>query len=371
VSTTLSVVIPCYNESATLEACVARVLAIASPDLALEIVIVDDASDDDSLSRARALADAHSEIRVLSHERNRGKGAALRTGFRKATGDFVAVQDADLEYDPNDLVRLLEPLRAGKADAVFGSRFLSGGAHRVLYFWHSLGNRFLTLLSNVFTDLNLTDMETCYKVFRRELIQSIEIEEDRFGFEPEIVAKLADLRVRIYEMGIGYDGRTYLEGKKIGVRDGIRALYCILRYNAGSAPIPVQFALYCLIGGSAALVNLAVFAVLAAAGLPLALSTPTAFAVAAVVNYLLCVTLLFQRNARWRTAAEWSIYAGVVFAAGTLDYAITSWMVAGGAAPLLAKAVATLLLPVLNFALRRFVVFPSPPRGPWEPATRR
>lgn len=369
-STTLSVVIPCYNESATLDACVARVLAIASADLALEIVIVDDASSDDSLARARALADAHPEIQVLAHERNQGKGAALRTGFRKATGDFVAVQDADLEYDPNDLVRLLGPLRAGKADAVFGSRFLSGGAHRVLYFWHSLGNRFLTLLSNVFTDLNLSDMETCYKVFRRELIQSIEIEEDRFGFEPEIVAKLADLRVRIYEMGISYDGRTYHEGKKIGVRDGIRALYCILRYNARSAPVPLQFALYCVIGGSAALVNLALFAALDAAGAPLSIATPVAFGLAAIVNYALCVTLLFHRNARWQDRTEWAIYAGVVFAAGTLDYAITRWMVEGGAAPLVGKAVATVLLPVLNFALRRFLVFPSPPRGPWEPANR-
>jgi dolichol-phosphate mannosyltransferase len=178
VTTTLNVVVPCYNEMATLADCVARVQAIATDDLAIEIVIVDDASTDESLVIAGALADRHPEINVYSHEVNRGKGAALRTGVSKVTGDFVAVQDADLEYDPTDLVRLLEPLEAGKADVAFGSRYLTTGPHRVLYFWHSVGNQFLTLISNIFTDLNLTDMETCYKVFKREVIQSIEIEED-------------------------------------------------------------------------------------------------------------------------------------------------------------------------------------------------
>jgi len=273
---------------ATLAQCVARVRAIASEDLALEIVIVDDASTDDSLATAGDLADRHPEVKVYSHEVNQGKGAALRTGFSKVTGDFVAVQDADLEYDPNDLVRLLEPLIAGKADVAFGSRYLSTGPHRVLYFWHSVGNQFLTLISNIFTDLNLTDMETCYKVFKREVIQSIEIEEDRFGFEPEIVAKLADRRLRIYEMGISYDGRTYAEGKKIGISDAFRALYCVFRYNARSAPIALQFVLYCLIGGIAALANLALFGLMHAADTPLVVSAPTAFGIAAIVNYLLC-----------------------------------------------------------------------------------
>jgi glycosyltransferase involved in cell wall biosynthesis len=366
VTTTLSVVIPCFNEAATLTKCVARVRAIASQDLAVEIVIVDDASTDDSLARARALADRHSEIKVYSHESNKGKGAALRTGFGKVSGDFVAVQDADLEYDPNDLVRLLEPLIAGKADVAFGSRYLSTGPHRVLYFWHSIGNQFLTLISNIFTDLNLTDMETCYKVFKREVIQSIEIEENRFGFEPEIVAKLADRRLRIYEMGITYDGRTYEEGKKIGVSDAFRALYCILRYNARSAPIAIQFVLYLLIGGVAALANLALFGSMHAAGMPLIASVPAAFGIAAILNYLLCVTFLFHRNARWQNIVEWSLYALVVVVLGTLDYAITRWMIDDHFAPITAKAIATILLPVLNFAGRRFLVFPSPKRGPWE-----
>jgi glycosyltransferase involved in cell wall biosynthesis len=245
---TLSIVIPCYNEEETLVKGVERVRAIAQPGLPLEIIIVDDCSRDKSLGIARDLAARYPEVKVFHHAVNQGKGAALRTGFRQATGDYVAVQDADLEYDPRELIQLLEPLTSGAADMVVGSRFLSGGCHRVLYFWHSMGNALLTLLSNMFTDLNLTDMETCYKVFRREVIQSIPIEENRFGFEPEIVAKVAQRRLRIYEMGISYHGRTYDEGKKIGWRDGVRALYCILRYNASSSMPTVQ-ALYQLYAG--------------------------------------------------------------------------------------------------------------------------
>jgi glycosyltransferase involved in cell wall biosynthesis len=367
VTATLSVVIPCYNETATLEACIARVRAIASDDLQLEIVIVNDASKDDSLAKAHALAARHPEIKVFSHDVNQGKGAALRTGFREVSGDFVAVQDADLEYDPKDLVELLGPLRAGKADVVLGSRFLTGGAHRVLYFWHSVGNKFLTLMSNVFTDLNLTDMETCYKVFKREVIQSIEIEENRFGFEPEIVAKLADLRLRIYEMGISYDGRTYAEGKKIGASDGFRALYCILRYNARRAPLGIQFLLYCLIGGVAALANLLLFAIQNAVGVPLGVSIPSAFAIAALLNYLLCVSILFHRNARWGNAIEWSSYLLVVVATGAIDYTLTIWLLSHGVAPIAAKAFATLQLPILSFLGRRYIVFRSAGRGPWGP----
>jgi len=221
---TLSVVIPCFNEEKTLAVCVSNVLAIADGSLQLQIIMVDDCTVDRSLQIAEELKARHSEIDVFHHIKNQGKGAALRTGFAHARGDYVAVQDADLEYSPLDLKRLLGPLVAGDADVVFGSRFQSTGAHRVLYFWHSLGNRFLTFLSNMLTDLNLTDMETCYKVFRREVIQSIAIEESRFGFEPEIVAKVAQRRLRLYEMGISYRGRTYAEGKKIGVKDGFRAL---------------------------------------------------------------------------------------------------------------------------------------------------
>ena len=255
----LSVIIPCYNEEHTLEACVDSVMAIQDDSLQLEVIVVDDCSADKSARIAQRLAARLPELVLVRHERNQGKGAALRSGFARATGDFVAIQDADREYDPMDLKRLLGPLRNGEADVVLGSRFLSAGYHRVLYFWHSLGNRFLTLLSNMLTDLNLTDMETCYKVFRREVIQGIEIEENRFGFEPEVVAKIAQMRLRVYEMGISYRGRTYAEGKKIGMRDGWRALYCILKYNLPMVPIAMQFLFYTIIGGVSAIVNLVLF----------------------------------------------------------------------------------------------------------------
>jgi len=230
---TLSVVIPCYNEERTIEAIVERVLAADRCGLGIEVVIVDDGSKDRSVAVIEALAARHPAISWTAHAHNQGKGAALRTGFARATGDIVLVQDADLEYSPADYPRLLKPFLDGRADVVFGSRFKGGEESRVLYFWHSVANRGLTLASNMFTDLNLTDMETCYKAFRREVIQGIVIEEDRFGFEPEITAKVARLRPRprIYEVGISYSGRTYEEGKKIGWRDGVRALYCIVRYN--------------------------------------------------------------------------------------------------------------------------------------------
>ncbi len=224
----LSIVIPCYNEAKTIRNIVERVRA--APVAEKEIIIVDDCSQDGTRDILRSeIAPLVSQI--LYHDVNQGKGAALRTGFAAATGDLVVVQDADLEYDPNEYPRLLKPILDGKADVVFGSRFAGGDAHRVVYFWHMMGNKFLTLLSNMLTNLNLTDMETCYKVFRREILQQITIEENRFGFEPEITAKISKLECVIYEVGISYYGRTYKEGKKIGWRDGFRALYAIAKYN--------------------------------------------------------------------------------------------------------------------------------------------
>ncbi|MGE5478294.1 MAG: glycosyltransferase family 2 protein [Bacteroidales bacterium] len=227
----LSVVIPCYNEEKTLETVVNRVLEADRCGLELEVVIVDDGSRDRSMEVMKDLASRHPEIVTASNGVNQGKGAALRNGFKTATGDIVLVQDADLEYDPNEYPKLLGPILDGRADVVFGSRFKGGEECRVLYFWHSVGNKVLTLASNMFTNINLTDMETCYKVFKREIIQAVTIEENRFGFEPEITAKVAKMHPRIFEVGISYNGRTYEEGKKIGWKDGVRALYCIVRYN--------------------------------------------------------------------------------------------------------------------------------------------
>jgi len=224
----LSIVIPCYNEKATIAGILDAVRAAPWPDK--EIIVVDDFSTDGT--RELLQGDLRAKLdRLLLHPENRGKGAALRTGFGAATGEAVIVQDADLEYDPNEYGRMLQPIVDGRADVVYGSRFMGAAPHRVLYFWHRMGNGLLTVFSNMFTNLNLTDMETGYKAFRRELIQSIEIEEARFGFEPEITAKLARRRCRIYEVGISYYGRTYAEGKKINYKDGLRAIYCILKYN--------------------------------------------------------------------------------------------------------------------------------------------
>jgi len=224
----LSIVIPCYNEARTIRQIVDRVRASQVGEK--EIIVVDDCSQDGTRELLRAEI-APLVDKVIYHEVNRGKGAALRSGFAVATGDIVLVQDADLEYDPREYPRLIRPIVDGQADVVFGSRFMGSDAHRVVYFWHMVGNKFLTLCSNMLTNLNLTDMETCYKVFRREVLTKIAIEEDRFGFEPEITAKVARLRVPLYEVGISYYGRTYEEGKKIGWRDGFRALHAIVRYN--------------------------------------------------------------------------------------------------------------------------------------------
>ncbi len=226
----LSIIIPCYNEKGTILALLDRVLKAPLPaGVDREVVVVDDFSVDGTRDALAAVSDTR--VRVLLHDRNRGKGAALRTGFAAATGGIVVVQDADLEYNPEEYAKLLKPILDGRADVVYGSRFITTGERRVLYYFHYMGNRFLTFASNVFTNMNLSDMETCYKMFRKEILDKIRIRENRFGFEPEITAKIAKLKCRVYEVGISYSGRTYEEGKKIGFRDGLRALWCIVKYN--------------------------------------------------------------------------------------------------------------------------------------------
>jgi glycosyltransferase involved in cell wall biosynthesis len=224
----LSVVMPVYNEAATVAELIKIVLAQRPVQ---QLVVVDDASTDGTWDNLKTATNGDARVTLVRHEQNQGKGAALRTGLERATAAIVMIQDADLEYDPTEYYRLLIPILTGKADVVFGSRFTGSDAHRVLYYWHSVGNKMLTTFSNMASGLNLTDMETCYKIFRREIIQKIKIEEDRFGFEPEITAKVARLNARIYEVAISYYGRTYAEGKKIGWRDGVRAFWCIFKYN--------------------------------------------------------------------------------------------------------------------------------------------
>ena len=231
----LSIIVPAYNEENTIQHILNKINEVQLiQDLQKEIIVVNDCSADNTEQKVTEFQQQHPELTIVykKHEINKGKGAALRTGFQSATGDFVIVQDADMEYDPNEFNILVKPILDGFADVVYGSRFMGGKQHRILFFWHTIGNKMLTFASNLFTNLNLTDMETCYKMFRREIIQSIDLKENRFGFEPEVTAKMAKIpKIRVYEVGISYYGRTYEEGKKIGMKDAFRALYCIIRYN--------------------------------------------------------------------------------------------------------------------------------------------
>ena len=354
-----TVVVPCYNEEESLRQSVEGLLAIQDDMLTLEVLIVDDCSRDRSREIARELAGEHDCIRLLEHAENQGKGGALQTGFAAATGDFVGVHDADLEYDPLDLRQLLVPLVDGRADAVLGSRYLNAtGTRRVLYFYHTMINKGLTFVSNMFTDLDLTDMETCYKVYKRELIQSFDLKEKRFGIEPEMVSNLAHSKARVYERGISYDGRTYEEGKKIGWRDGVRALYCLFHYNAHCAPLPLQLLIYFFIGLAAAIVNTVAFVALLPA-MSVASAATLAYVVAAAVNYWLCIKILFRHKARWSGSGELLVYTVSVAVLCVVDVGITAGLAGLGMAALGAKLTATLIGFFLNFIARKMLVFPE------------
>jgi putative flippase GtrA len=336
------------------------VLELASDEVRLDIIIVDDCSCDRSHSIAIALEQANPELTVIRHDQNRGKGAALRTGFSKARGDFIGIQDADLEYDPLQYRILLRPILEDRADVVFGSRYLKSNARRVLSFWHTWMNQSLTRISNMVTDLDITDMETCYKLFRRSVLEKIDLIEDRFGFEPEVTVKVAQTRCRVYECAIDYTPRTYEEGKKIGWKDGLWALYCILHYGGPAAPIPIQVFIYGLIGAISAGANVLCFAVLLNGGVQLHAAILSSFAVAAALNYVLCILFLFEHKARWGNAVELSLYFGGVILIACFDLFVTITLLRTGVPPVFSKFLAALLGFAGNFGLRRFIVFPKP-----------
>lgn len=358
----LTLIVPCYNEELTLTACVERIMDLKEQcdGIDLEIIVVDDCSGDNSRAVAANLAEKFSEVRLLAHQVNRGKGAAIRTGLLEAKGDYIGIQDADLEYDPLEYLNVMDVMLKNEADVVYGSRYLRPSKSRkVLYFWHSWMNKTLTFVSNMFTNLDLTDMETCYKLFRRELLKDIasHLKEDRFGFEPEITAKVAQAGARIYECSISYVPRSYAEGKKINWRDGVHAFYCILHYSAHTAPLPMQILLYLFIGLISLLVNIFCFDLGLAANIPLRTSIVAAFICANFVNYLLCIAILFRHKARWSTPQEILVYIGVVFFMGVFDYWTTMGLITIGVHAFKAKTIVACSGFMLNFILRRSVVF--------------
>ena len=358
----LSLIIPCYNEEKTLSNTVERCLSLQSSTLSLELVIVNDCSTDSSDEVASSLLEKYPDcIKYFRHEKNMGKGAALRTGFLKATGDFVGIQDADAEYTPADYLTMLEPLLEEKADVVYGSRYLLPDTRRVLYWWHTKMNKSLTMFSNMFTNLDITDMETCYKLFRREVIQEIapQLKENRFGFEPEVTALVAKGGYRVYECAIHYNPRTVEEGKKINWKDGVRALYCIMHYSASTAPVPMQLIIYFFIGAFSAICNLLAFFIMRKSGMELTQSILAAFAISAFVNYLLCIAILFRHKARWNSFGEIVAYIITLVIMGALDWGVTEGLISVGVSQGAAKTISVIVGFFGNYILRRAFVFPE------------
>jgi glycosyltransferase involved in cell wall biosynthesis len=366
---TLSLIIPCFNEENTIEKCVEKVRKInEDQNFALEIVIVNDCSTDKSAEKLSEISKKHPEIKIFTHEKNRGKGAAIKTGLMSATGDYIGIQDADDEYNPMEYLEMLKPLLENRADVVYGSRYLRPDTRRVLYFWHTWMNKSLTAVSNMFTNLDITDMETCYKLFRREIIKEIapRLKEERFGFEPEVTAKVAQAGCQVYECAISYNPRTYEEGKKIGWKDGVHALYCLFHYSAHTAPLPMQLLIYLFIGAVSLLVNMFCFVVATQAGVELNVALAASFVAAALCNYLLCITILFRHKARWNTFMELFWYVFTVFLMGVFDFFSTRLLIT--MIPFFAthwsgaKFIASLIGFIGNFLLRKVLVFPEKSR---------
>lgn len=362
-----NLIVPCYNEEQSLDVLVRkRILTLKDKcaqeyDLDLELIIVNDASTDKSLELATKLQKEFSWIKVLTHKINQGKGAAIKTGLAYADGDYVGIQDADEEYNPMNYLKLLQPMLEGKADVVYGSRYLRPDNRRILSFWHTLMNKFLTLCSNMFSGLDITDMETCYKLFTGKVAKELaaKLEEPRFGFEPEITAYVAQGKYRLWECAIDYVPRTYEEGKKITYKDGFRALYCILHYNSPWAPLPMQILLYIFIGGICALVNLLFFLIFREF-LSLYGAVAGAFFGAAILNYWLCTVLLFSHKPFWSGKTECLLYILTMFVMGSCDMFLTYVMMTCGMGSGAAKLIASLICFWGNFAFRKYLVFPLP-----------
>lgn len=361
----LDLIVPCYNEENSLEHTIEKIVPLKEKcltdyDLDLRVIIVDDASKDKSFEVIKRLQKRYKWIKVFQHEQNRGKGAALKTGFKHSTGDYVGIQDADEEYNPMDYLTLLKPILDGKADVVYGSRYLRPRTRRILYFWHTLMNKCLTMASNMFTGLDMTDMETCYKLFTKKVIHDVapQLKENRFGFEVEITAYIAQGRYRVYECAIEYTPRTYEEGKKITYKDGFHALYCILHYNAPYAPLPMQFILYTFIGGVCAIVNLLIFMAMMAGNSSLLISVWVSFLVAAFLNYWLCAILLFRHKAYWNGLMEFLMYCLILVVMGSLDYGLTAGLISLKMGTTCAKFISTIICFIGNFVMRKYIVFP-------------
>lgn len=368
---TFDLIMPCYNEQNSLERLVInRIIPLREAckkelKIDLNLIIVDDASKDNSLKIAKKLAKEYDWIKLYKHEKNQGKGAALKTGLAKADGDFIGIQDADEEYNPMNYLTLLKPILDGKADVVYGSRYLRPDTRRVLSFWHTLMNKFLTLCSNMFTGLDVSDMETCYKLFTKKAAHELapQLKESRFGFEPEITSYVAQGHYRVYECAIEYTPRTYEEGKKITYKDGFHALYCILHYGAPYAPLPMQFLLYTFIGGVCAIANLLLFIVTITGGASLFWSVWISFLLAAALNYWLCAVLLFKHKAFWSGTMEALMYVVTLVVMGISDYLITAGLIVVGCGSVWAKLVSTIICFIGNFVFRKYLVFPMPKKN--------